>query len=76
MAIDVAYLKDILKRLLDIPSPTGYTDEAVRFCCYELDRIGIDYELTRRGAIRAKLAGTARKPARALVRSNSGCVSR
>jgi len=67
VVIDVAYLKDVLRQLLEIPSPTGYTDEAVRFCCNELDRIGIDYELTRRGAIRARLAGTARKPARALI---------
>jgi peptidase M42 family hydrolase len=65
--LDVDYLKSVLSRLLGIPSPTGYTDEVVRFCCHELDKIGVDYELTRRGAIRAKLNGTARRPARALI---------
>ncbi len=65
--VDVDYLKWLLAKLLEIPSPTGYTDEAVRFCSNELDRIGVEYELTRRGAIRAKLEGTARKPARALI---------
>ncbi|HSG65401.1 MAG TPA: osmoprotectant NAGGN system M42 family peptidase [Gammaproteobacteria bacterium] len=65
--LDVDYLKSFLNGLLSIPSPTGYTDEVVRFCCKGLDSIGIEYELTRRGAIRAKLEGTARKPARALI---------
>lgn len=65
--LDVDYLKSMLARLLEIPSPTGYTDEVVRFCCREFDGIGIDYEMTRRGAIRARLEGTARKPARALI---------
>jgi peptidase M42 family hydrolase len=39
----------------------------VRFCCHEFDELGVPYEMTRRGAIRAKLEGTARKPARALI---------
>ena len=65
--LDLEYLKKVLLALLEIPSPTGYTDEAVRYCCHELDRLGVDYEITRRGAIRAKLSGTARKPARALI---------
>ena len=65
--LDLDYLKKVLVQLLEIPSPTGYTDEAVRFCCRELDRLGVGYEITRRGAIRAKLSGTARKPARALI---------
>jgi peptidase M42 family hydrolase len=65
--LDLEYLKRVLTELLEIPSPTGYTDEAVRYCCQELDRLGVDYEITRRGAIRAKVGGTARKPARALI---------
>jgi peptidase M42 family hydrolase len=65
--LDLEYLKHVLLELLEIPSPTGYTDEAVRFCCHQLDQLGVDYEITRRGAIRAKLTGTARKPARALI---------
>ena len=65
--LDLDYVKSLLARLLEIPSPTGYTDEIVRFCCQEFDTIGIDYELTRRGAIRAKFEGNARKPARALI---------
>lgn len=35
--------------------------------CGELDRLGLGYELTRRGAIRARLPGAQAKPARAVV---------
>jgi len=66
-AIDLDYLKARLADLLNTPSPTGYTDEAVWLLCRELDRLGLDYEMTRRGAIRARLPGRVPKPARAIV---------
>ncbi len=65
--INLDYLKGRLADLLNTPSPTGYTDEAVWLLCRELDRLGLTYELTRRGAIRARLPGKAAKPARAIV---------
>ena len=65
--IDVDYLEHQLRALLEIPSPTGYTDNVVRCVCHELDRIGVDYELTRRGAIRARLPGRSPDGARAIV---------
>src|SRR5690606_13177473 len=65
--IDRAYLRTVLERLLAVPSPTGYTDEAVRVCCALLAELDVPYELTRRGAIRAWLAGDARQPARAII---------
>ncbi len=66
-AVDSQYLLATLRRLLEIPSPTGYTDEIVRHCCEQLSELGVPYELTRRGAIRAVLKGESRKPARALI---------
>ena len=48
--IDLDYLASTLKTLLQIPSPTGYTDEIARHVCEELERIGVEYDLTRRGA--------------------------
>src|SRR5690606_15660647 len=66
-AIDLDYLKARLADLLNPPSPTGYTDEAVWLLCRELERLGLEYELTRRGAIRARLPGRDAKPARAVV---------
>lgn len=65
--IDDAYLKDMLARLLATPSPAGYTDQATRLCCSELERLGVPYEITRRGAIRACVQGERRRPARAIV---------
>lgn len=65
--IDVGYLEEQLRRLLDIPSPTGFTDNVVRHVCHELERTGVDYELTRRGAIRARLPGKRPAGARAIV---------
>jgi len=67
LAIDTDYLADRLAHLLSIPSPTGYTDTIVRDCCEELERLGVAFELTRRGAIRAIYQGSRRKAARAIV---------
>ncbi|WP_417672083.1 osmoprotectant NAGGN system M42 family peptidase [Roseibium sp.] len=67
LSIDVGYLNQCLEDLLKIPSPTGYTDEVVRHVCEELEKLGFFYELTRRGAIRARLKGEKPKPARAFV---------
>lgn len=65
--IDVTYLADVLKRLLETPSPSGYTDTVVRLACDELGKLGVEYELTRRGAIRARLPGAEQKGARAMI---------
>lgn len=67
LKIDSEYLKKTLKKLLEIPSPSGYTDQIVHFCCRELDRLDVPYELTRRGAIRAVIKGGEHRPARALI---------
>lgn len=65
--INKDYLLNVLGRLLEIPSPSGMTDEIVRAVCDELDILDIPYELTRRGAIRADLKGVKTHPRRALV---------
>lgn len=65
--IDTEYLSRMLKLLLKIPSPTGYTDVIVREVCAELKNIGVAFELTRRGAIRATLKGKSHKGARAII---------
>ncbi|PWR02512.1 osmoprotectant NAGGN system M42 family peptidase [Meridianimarinicoccus roseus] len=67
LEIDIDYLRDQLHDLLTIPSPTGFTDTIVRHVCAELDKLGLDYDLTRRGAIRALLPGRQSAGARAVV---------
>jgi peptidase M42 family hydrolase len=67
LAIDSDYLATRLSQLLDIPSPTGYTDTIVRECCDELTRLEVKFEVTRRGGIRASVPGKSDRPARAIV---------
>lgn len=67
LKIDCDYLKDVLDRLLAVPSPTGYTDSIVRTVCDELDRLGIPFTATRRGAIMALYKGRKEDGARAIV---------
>lgn len=67
LKIDTDYLKDTLAELLSIASPTGYTDTIVRAACGELRRLGVEFEVTRRGAIRARLKGAMEQPARAVI---------
>jgi peptidase M42 family hydrolase len=67
LTIDIDYCRDVLERLLAIPSPTGYTDTIVRAVSAELEPLGVGIEITRRGAIRAYLQGGRRKGARAII---------
>ncbi len=67
LQIDTDYLAKRLKRLLEVPSPTGYTDNVVHDACSELKRLGIKFEITRRGAIRARIPGRKQNPARAII---------
>lgn len=67
LPIDTTYLIDLLRRLLSTPSPTGMTDQITRLACAELETLGIPFELTRRGAIRADLEGARHSPDRAIV---------
>ena len=64
---DMNYVRRVLRELLDIPSPTGFTDEAVRYTCETLETLDIPYEMTRRGAIRANLDGEINNPDRSIV---------
>ena len=66
-AIDYAYLEETMLQLLAIPSPVGLTDAAVRYTAGRFEALGIPYEITRRGAIRATLKGQVAQPARAVV---------
>lgn len=67
LTIDTIYLKDTLAELLSIASPTGYTDTIVRAAVAELRRLGVMMEITRRGAIRARLPGASSRGARAMI---------
>lgn len=55
--IDDTYLKKTLLSLLNIPSPSGYSDQIVHFTGKRLGEIGLEFSVTRRGAICATSPG-------------------
>ena len=63
---DLTYLQKVLLEMLAIPSPTGFTDTLVRYVVERLEELGIPFELTRRGTIRATLKGRQSSPDRAV----------
>ncbi|MBS7414564.1 osmoprotectant NAGGN system M42 family peptidase [Pseudomonas syringae] len=63
---DLKYLQKVLLEMLAIPSPTGFTDTIVRYVAERLEELGIPFELTRRGTIRATLKGKQSSPDRAV----------
>lgn len=64
---DPLFIRRLLEEMLAIPSPTGMTEGVVHYVCNRLDELGIAYELTRLGAIRATLPGRMDLPKRAVV---------
>ncbi len=58
LCIDESYLLFQLKQLLSIPSPSGYSDQVVHYVGSQLEALGIEFEVTRRGSIRATLPGS------------------
>ena len=67
LPIDMDYTMDLLMELLEIRSPSGYTDHIVNVMCEKLEDFGVPYELTRRGAIRADFEGARHSPDRAVI---------
>ena len=65
--LDQDYLKRTLLSLLNIHSPSGFTDQIVHFVGHELQNLGIACNVTRRGAIRATLKGRRRTCDRAIL---------
>jgi peptidase M42 family hydrolase len=57
LPIDEAYLHRCLREMLAIPSPTGFTDEIVRYICNCLEDLGVAYTLGRRGTITVTVPG-------------------
>ena len=66
-AIDASYLLDVLVQLLQIPSPTGFTDRASVFVESALTELGLPYVRTRKGALIARMTGMQDGPPRALT---------
>ncbi len=57
MKINMTYMTDHLKELLNIPSPTGFTKEAVVYSKQVFDDLGVESKLTNKGALIATIPG-------------------
>lgn len=67
LKIDKDYLIKTMAEMINIPSPSGYTDQIVHYLCGKLKELGLDFEITRRGAVRAIFKGEQKSPARAVI---------
>lgn len=78
LEIDLDYLREVLVAMLRIPSPTGRTDEIMQYVGERVDELGLDFELTRRGAMLASLEGRQNSPDRAVMvhTDTIGCMVR
>lgn len=68
--IDRDALQNTLLDLLAIPSPSGFTDEIIRYIGSRLETMGAEFDITRRGTVRARLPGSKAaddEPAQAIV---------
>jgi putative aminopeptidase FrvX len=51
-SIDTRYLQDFLAHLLNVPSPTGYTEQAIQFIQEELDGLpSLSFSRTHKGSL-------------------------
>ena len=80
LTIDMDYVQRVMLQMLEIPSPSGRTDHVMQVIGGALRDLGIDFEMTRRGALLAEIpsrnAGDA--PDRAIVvhADTIGCMVR
>ena len=65
--IDVRYMTDFLVNLLKIPSPTGYTEEAINYVRNVMGDLRLDTRLNNKGALIASWKGKAANRPRALT---------
>jgi len=66
--VDYAFLEDFLVRLLNTPSPTGFTEQAIALVQGALEALpGLSLRRTRKGALLATLPGPEAEPVRALT---------
>lgn len=65
--IDLKYVLDLTKELIDIPSVVGFTDEITKRVIKELELFGIEYTLTKKGAVIATVNGESNQDAKMIA---------
>ena len=59
--IDVDYLRRTMLELLRVPSPSGRTDAVIQVVGDMITELGVPFDLTRRGLLRATLASRSKR---------------
>jgi peptidase M42 family hydrolase len=67
LPIDTEYLQRVLIELLRVPSPSGRTDGVMQHVGELIKELGVPFDVTRRGLLRATLAGDTKTVQRAVV---------
>jgi putative aminopeptidase FrvX len=67
IAIDTQYLTDQLIHLLNIPSPTGFTNQAMEYVCNALKALGLEPRSTQKGGVVTDMQGLSAEKPRALT---------
>jgi putative aminopeptidase FrvX len=67
MSVSVSYIVDSFCQLAKIPSPSGHTEKVMNWVGQELEKLGVEYKRTNKGAILATLPGQNQKKARLLT---------
>ncbi|MNK23398.1 putative aminopeptidase YsdC [compost metagenome] len=57
ITVDENYVLDVLKRLLDTPSPSGFTKQAIRLIEDEAKKLGVPFSLNEKGGAILTLKG-------------------
>ncbi len=65
--VDVRYMTDFLVKLLEIPSPTGYSEDAINFVHGVMGELKLDTRLNNKGALVAAWKGKASSRPRAMT---------
>ncbi|WP_425560166.1 osmoprotectant NAGGN system M42 family peptidase [Kineococcus glutinatus] len=65
--VDREYLQTVLLELLRTPSPSGRTDGVMQYVGERISELGIPFDLTRRGILRATIGGGAGAVRRAVM---------
>ncbi|MBB4824126.1 putative aminopeptidase FrvX [Sporosarcina luteola] len=57
MNFDEKHVLDLLKRLVETPSPSGFTNEVMAVIAAEFEKMGVPFKKTNKGAVIATLEG-------------------
>jgi peptidase M42 family hydrolase len=58
LKIDLEFVQLVLTEMLEIPSPSGRTDHIMQYVGERLRALGLQFQVTRRGAIKATIPGS------------------